>query len=169
MRVYGELVTPNFFTLLGVRPAAGRDFREDEGRVPGREAGGHRLARVLDPALHADPAAVGRTMTINTQPFTIVGVMPPGFYGSVAGLALDLFMPMTMQKTVISGDRLGDRGTSWLQVYGRLQPGATFDRAQAGLSVAGARLASAYPSDNEGRSLRAGTLSQDGASDCSCP
>ena len=69
-----------------------------------------------------------------------------------------LFVPMTMQKAVIPGDRLGDRGTSWLQVYGRLQPDATFDRAQAGLSVAGARLASAYPSDNEGRSLRAGPL-----------
>jgi macrolide transport system ATP-binding/permease protein len=164
MRVFGELVTPNFLTLLGVRPSAGRDFRDDEGQVPGREPVVIVSHAFWMRALNADPAAVGRTMTINTQAFTIVGVTPTDFYGSVAGLALELFLPMTMQKTVISGDRLGDRGTSWMQVYGRLAPGATFERAQAGLSVAGARLAAAYPKENEGRGLLAGRLSQDGAS-----
>src|SRR5262245_29226699 len=169
IRIFGELVTPNFLTVLGVRPAIGRDPREDEGQTPGREPVVLVSHTFWTRALNGDPAAVGRTLTINQQPFTIVGVTPPGFYGSVAGLALDVFLPMSMQKTVISGDRLGDRGTSWMQVCGRLQPGATLERAQAGLAVAGARLASAYPAENEGRGLQGLRISQDGASSLLMP
>jgi predicted permease len=114
--------------------------------------------------LNGDPAAVGRAITVNGQALTVIGVAPPDFHGSVAGLALDIYIPMTLQKQFISGDRLGQRGNSWLQVYGRLQPDASYARAQAGIAVAGARLANGYPETNKGRELRAGRLSEDGAS-----
>ena len=164
MRVFGQLVTPNFFGVLGVRPAAGRDFREEEGQAPGRDPVVIVSHAFWTRALNADPSALGRTITINNQAFTVIGVTPPDFRGSVAGLALDLYVPISNQKTVISGDRLGQRGNSWLQVFGRLQPGADFDRARAGLDVAGKRLAAAYPEINKGRDLAAGRLSEDGAS-----
>jgi len=164
MRVFGELVTANFFRVLGVRPAAGRDFREDEAATPGRDPVLVISHAFWSRALNADPAAIGRTITVNNQAFTIIGITPPEFHGSAAGLALDLFVPMSMQKTVIAGDRLNQRGNSWLQVYGRLQAGATFERVQAGLAVAGKRLADAYPEQNEGRALAAARLSEDGAS-----
>jgi macrolide transport system ATP-binding/permease protein len=164
MRAFGELVTPNFLRVLGVGPEAGRDLRDDEGETPGRAPVVMVSHAFWARALNSDPAAIGRTIAINTQPFTIVGVTPQGFHGSIAGMSLDLFLPMTMQKTVIAEDRLGDRGTGWLQVYGRLAPGATFERARAGLAVAGARLAAAFPAADAGRSLRGSRLSEDGAS-----
>ena len=71
---------------------------------------------------------------------------------------------MSLQKSFIAGDRLTQRGNSWLQVYGRLEEGAPHSRAQAGLDVAGRRLATTYPDYNKGRDLRGGRLSEDGAS-----
>ncbi len=164
LRIFGELVTPNFFDLLGVRPAIGRTFRSEEGQTPGRDP-----VVVISQALWrrtfgSDPAIVGRSLAINGTPFTIVGVAPRDFHGSVAGLALDAYLPITMQKAVMAGDRLNARGNSWLQVYGRLTPGATLERANAGLRVAGDRLAATFPDQNEGRGLMAATLANDGAS-----
>jgi predicted permease len=164
VRVFGELVTANFLGILGVRPVAGRDFREDEASTPGGDPVIMVSHRFWTRSLNADPAAIGRTITINNRAFTIVGITPPEFHGSVSGLALDLFVPMSMQKTVMAGDRLVQRGNSWLQVYGRLAPGATFERAQAGIAVAGKRLAAAYPENNEGRDLAGARLAEDGAS-----
>jgi predicted permease len=164
MRVFGELVTTNFFDLLGVTATVGRGFREEEGQAPGRDP-----VIVISHALWtrvfaADPAVIGRSMTVNGTAFTVVGVAARDFHGSAAGLALDAYVPITMQKSVMSGDRLGERGNSWLQVYGRLSPDATLDRANAGLRVAAGRLAAVYPQHNEGRGLLAVPLSQDGAS-----
>src|ERR671919_221355 len=79
-------------------------------------------------------SGIGRPITVNGQALTVIGVTPPEFHGSVAGLTLDLFVPMTMQKHFIAGDRLVQRGNSWLQVYGRLQDGAAYSRAQAGIA-----------------------------------
>jgi len=164
IRVFGELVTPNFFEVLGVRPAIGRGFRADEGETPGREPVVVVSHGFWTRTLNGDPAAVGRTITVNSQALTVIGVTPPEFRGSVAGLSLDLFVPMTLQKHFLSGDRLVQRGNSWMQVYTRLQDGVPYSHAQAGIRVAGQRLAAAYPEINKGRDLRAGTLSEDGAS-----
>ena len=104
IRVFGELVSPNFFEFFGVRPVLGRGFREDEGIVPDRDAVAvisHDLWRRV---FAADPATVGRSVILNGRSFTIVGVAPPDFRGSVAAVVLDVFVPVTMQK---SGD---DRG-----------------------------------------------------------
>ena len=164
MRVFGQLVTPNFFDLLGVTPALGRGFRDDEGQTPGRDPVAVISHALWTRAFGADRSVVGRTITINGTAFTVIGVAPREFRGSVAGLALDAYVPITMQKAVMSGDRLGERGNSWLQVFGRLSHGATLDRANTGLRVAAGRLAAAYPHNNEGRGLVAVPLSQDGAS-----
>ena len=163
VRAFGELVTPNFFDVLGVRATLGRTFRDEE------TAGASDAIVVVSHAfwtrtLDADPLAIGRVITVNGQALTVIGVAPPEFRGSVVGLALDLFVPMSLQKHFIAGDRLVQRGNSWLQVYGRLQSGASYSRAQAGIAVAGRRLATAYPDVNADRQLRAGHITEDGAS-----
>jgi predicted permease len=84
----------------------------------------------------------------------VVGVVPPAFRGGEPAFGLDLFLPMMMQEALVSGNRLEARGNGWLEVLGRLAPGATLEEAQAGLDVAAARLAAEYPV-NEGRGLAA--------------
>jgi MacB-like periplasmic core domain len=112
IRVFGELVTGNFFEFLGVTPQLGRAFRADEERVPDRDA----VAVISDDlwrrVFAADPAVVGRSVALNGRAFTIIGVAPPRFRGSAAALRLDVFVPITMQKALMAGDRLPQRGQS---------------------------------------------------------
>jgi predicted permease len=164
MRVFGELVTQKFFDVLGVRPESGRLFRPDEMSAPGREPVAVISHGLWQRAFGSDPSAVGRAVAINGTSFTVVGVLPREFRGSVAGLALDVYVPMTMQKAVMPGDRLAQRGNAWLQVYGRLAPGATLDRVRSGLAVVADRMAQAYPDINKGRGMDAAPLSEAGAS-----
>ena len=164
IRVFGELVTPNFFEFLGVPIPRGRAFRADEGVVPDRDA----IAVISDDLWRrtflADPSTVGRAVTLNGRAFTIVGIAPPGFHGSTAAVALDVFVPITMQGAVMGWDRLSMRGSSWMEVYGRLADTATPAQVLSSVVVAGGRLATQYPENNEGRGLRAVPLWRSGAS-----
>ncbi|HEU4690529.1 MAG TPA: ABC transporter permease, partial [Vicinamibacterales bacterium] len=169
IRVWGEIVTPNFFDVLRIRPALGRTFLPSDGDTPGREPVvvlGHSL---WQRTFNGDPGVVGRALTLNGHPFTIVGVAPEGFTGSVVGLTLDLYVPITMQRAVLSGDRLGDRGHSFLQVLGRLAPGASMEEAQASASVVAARLAAEHPHTNKDRGTRVQPLYGDGAGSVMLP
>jgi macrolide transport system ATP-binding/permease protein len=161
-RVFGELVTPNFFAVLGVQPAIGRGFRPDEGTTPGRDAVIVISDGLWRRAFAADPGILGRSVMLNGRAYTVIGVAPRGFAGSATGLALDVFVPITMQPAVMSGDRLGQRGNSWLEVYGRLADGATLQDARAAIVTAGQRLSQAYPDANAGRGLTAVALWQAG-------
>ena len=169
IRVWGEIVTPNFFDLLRIQPALGRTFLPSDGSTPGREPVvviGHSL---WQRTFNGDPGVVGRPLTLNGQPFTIVGVAPEGFTGSVVGLTLDLYVPITMQRAVMSGDRLADRGQSFLQVFGRLAPGSSMEEAQASASVVASRLAAEHPHTNKDRGTRVRPLYGDGAGNVMLP
>jgi macrolide transport system ATP-binding/permease protein len=152
-RVWGQIVTANLFDVLGVRAAVGRTLQPADDRAPGASP-----VLVISDALWrrrfaADPRAVGREIAINGQPFTVVGVAPPGFVGPMNGLVVDAWVPMMMQTAVVPGDRLASRGMGWLQAFGRLAPGASRREAQAAVNVFAARLAQTYPATNEGRRL----------------
>jgi macrolide transport system ATP-binding/permease protein len=160
-RMWGQLVTANFFDVLRLPPQLGRGF------LAGDEAGGGAPVVVLShdawtTLFDADPGVIGRAITLNARPFTVIGVAPRGFRGTLVGLALDIFVPITMQPAFMSGDRLPQRGTAFLQVYGRLSAGASLAQAQASLNVVAARLEKAHPA-NEGRGIVAEPLWQDGA------
>ena len=163
-RAWGELVSPNFFDVLGVRPVLGRGFVAADASAPGKEPVAVISYSCWQRAFNHDPHVVGRTLTLNGRAFTIVGVTPEGFRGSLAGLSLEVFVPITMQKAMMSGDRLGQRGNSWLTVFGRLAPGATVREAQASIAVVAKRLEQQYPENNEGRGATAVPLWKDGAS-----
>ncbi len=83
-----------------------------------------------------DPAVVGRTVLLNTRPYTVVGVAPARFRGAGTGLVFDAWVPMMMQMQFEpGGNRLENRGNRWLDVYARLAPGVSLDEAQAELGV----------------------------------
>jgi len=169
VRVWGELVTPNFFDVLRVTPMLGRGFLPSEGETPGAAAVAVISESLWRRQFAADASIAGRPITLNGQSFSVIGVAPPGFHGSTAGLALDMFVPITMQKAIMSGDRLGLRGNSFLQVFGRLSAGSNMNRAQASASVVAARLAQQYPDTNKDRGALVVPLYRDGASNLLMP
>lgn len=145
-RVHGQLVSGNYFDVLGVRPNPGRGFAREEDLVPGRDA-----VVVLSQALWqrrfgADPGIVGRTITLNARPFTVVGIAPPGFAGSALGLRFQAWVPMAMQEAIEpGGDRLAQRGHRWLDGFARLKPGVDRQSAEADLANIHKQLEAEYP------------------------
>ena len=96
-RVFGEMVTGNYFPVLGVRASLGRTLLPSDDVSPGK----HPVVVISDDlwrrAFASDPAIVGKTIQINAYPFTVVGVAEPGFHGSIVSVAIDLFVPVMMQ------------------------------------------------------------------------
>jgi len=123
-RIWGMLVSGNYFDVLGLKPAIGRGFTSDEDRVPDA-----RPVAVFSHAywlrhFAADPSVVGRSVSLNARAFTVVGIAPEGFRGSAAGLGVDVFLPMMMQKAVMPGNRLQERGNSWLMTMAIIRTGS---------------------------------------------
>lgn len=144
-RAFGALVSGNYFRVLGVQPALGRLFTEDDDRAPN----GHPVV-VLGAAywqrrFAGDPDIVGRDVTVNGSPMTVVGVAPDTFLGSFLGLSPSAYVPMAMQPAMTGSNRLEARGSGWMQVMARLVPGGTTAQAQAEASTLLAQLASEHP------------------------
>jgi predicted permease len=127
----GRLVSGNYFAVLGVPTLIGRPLTVDDGRV----ANGSPVV-VLSHAywqrrFAGDPGVLGRTVTINRVPFTVVGVTPPGFTGEVVGRMTDLWMPITMAPALLKRDWLTKPEISWLLMVGRQAPGTKLAQVQA--------------------------------------
>jgi putative ABC transport system permease protein len=144
-RITAELVSSNYFDLLGVRPAMGRVFvaKEDEG------ANVHTVA-LISHALWSrkygsDPAIVGKTIRVDNELYTIAGVLPQDFRGLTDGV--DVWLPLS----TMSADDLSERGSRWLQVVARLKPGVSVKQAQAEIDGICKHLAMAYPRTNDQR------------------
>jgi predicted permease len=133
----GQLVSGNYFSLLGVRPARGRLIGPDDDRVPM----GHPVAVLSNDYWQSrfarDPEIVGRQVSLSGVPFTIVGVTPPEFFGVEVGASPKLFVPVMMQPVVMPvTENLLDRPglySTWLQVLGRVRAGASVAQAIARL------------------------------------
>lgn len=131
--ISGELVSGNYFEVLGVTPALGRLFVSSDDQV--QEANpvvvlsfGYWKRR-----FGSDPQILNQSIQINGHPFTVIGVTPPGFRSVVAGNAPDVFAPMMMKPQVTPGwNDLDNRRSRWLNIIGRLKPGVS--REQAGLN-----------------------------------
>ena len=127
-------VTANYFSVLGVPPGHGRLFRPDEDRVVGADPAIVISDRYWRNRFGGDPHAVGRTVSVNHVPMTIVGVTPPSFTGDVVGDRTDVWLPLTMEPVLYPTNRwLTDRGTDALLLMGRRKPGVTFEQARAAL------------------------------------
>jgi putative ABC transport system permease protein len=140
-RVDGNRVSFNYFHVLGVQPAIGRNF------LPEESMGGKGRVVILSHGLWrgsfgADPRILGRNITLDRESYTVIGVMPEGFR-LFAGNA-DLWVPLDLNSSALS------RGVREVMVIGRLKPGVGKERAQADMTNLARRLAQAFPSTNKG-------------------
>jgi predicted permease len=147
-RAWAEIVTTNFFDVVGAQVPLGRGFSPQE------EVAGSAPSTVLSHAywkrrFNGDPKVIGRQVKINSHPFTIVGVAAEGFHGAVSGLSYDLFLPAGTQPIVMpGGSRLELRGSRWLSLIGRLAPNATREQARAELDATIATMRETWASQN---------------------
>ena len=149
--IWGELVTGNYFSGLGVTPAAGRVFSPDDDRAEG----GHPVT-VLSHAFWqrrfgGDPNVVGKEVRLNGHDFTVIGIARLGFSGTrFVGFIPDVWVPLTMHAQIVSGSDgwFENRGGQSFNVNGRLKPGVTIEQATAAMNTYARQLAEAYPRTN---------------------
>jgi predicted permease len=145
-RVFGALVSGNYFDVLGIDLPIGRGFQSDENRAPNSHPVVVLSHAYWQRRFSGDPAVLGRSLTLNGRPFTVIGVAAEGFRGTAPYLNLDLWVPMMMQQAVLGGtDRLSIRGNYWLQGLVKLKPDVSLARAQADVDVVARRIVQAYP------------------------
>jgi putative ABC transport system permease protein len=133
--VYAELVSGNYFDVLGVQPAMGRVFVASDDLVPDANPVAVLSFSYWQRRFGADPAVVNQSVLVNGHPFTILGVAAPGFHSVVMGDSPDLFVPMTMKAEIRPGiTDLLLRNSRWLNIIGKLQPGLTRAQAEAGVN-----------------------------------
>jgi len=131
-RVSAELVSGTYFPLLGVRPALGRLFTAEEDRTPN---GSPFIVLAYDhwkTRFAADPSIVGREILVNDRKLTVIGVAAAGFFGTERLFPAQVFIPIVMAPQITTRT-LEDRRFRWVQIFARLAPGVTPDRAKASL------------------------------------
>ncbi len=151
-RVYGELVSGNYFEVLGVKPILGRVFLPTEyGDKPGAYPVAVISERLWRGRFGADPGVIGRILYVNRFPLTIVGVVPSEFLGTKPGLAFGMWVPlvMTPQLTGEANGRL-DQGSRLYWSIARLKPGVTIAQARGEVESLVRRLAEMNPRSDEG-------------------
>ncbi|HUA14564.1 MAG TPA: ABC transporter permease [Verrucomicrobiae bacterium] len=127
-----ELVSGNYFSLLGVKPALGRLLVPEDSAARGASPLVVLSYRYWTQHFGSDPSVVGQGLLINGNPFTIIGVVQPGFNSVIAGTLPDFFVPITMKAQMTpEWDELEDRRSIWLNIVGRLTPGVSVEQAQA--------------------------------------
>jgi predicted permease len=163
--VMAEVVTANHLPLLGVAPFLGRGFdpAEDRPGSPSQVAILSHDGWLRHFAGAAD--AVGREVRLNGRPFTVVGVMPPGFRGLVPGFSPDLWLPIHAAVSIPTGvtisfggvtpglERTADRAQRWVWVIGRLRPGSSVEQSASEVAALARQLAREHPATNERRAF----------------
>src|SRR5262245_15382329 len=146
--VFGEVVSGNYFDVLGVKAFIGRTFLPEEDRTPGS----HPVA-VISHGLWrrrfgADHALIGKTITLNNQALTVIGVAPPQYTGMIRGLAAEVWAPVMMLPQLeqqYGMSLLDSRGNSLFFIVGRLKPDAALEQARARFDLISRQLREAYP------------------------
>ncbi len=157
----GSIVSANYFDAIGVRPILGHGFEPDEDIGSNSHPVVVISYQLWRNRFKGDPQIIGKVQRLNNVPHTIIGVAPPGFYGTFVGWAMQFWVPVSMEETFEAGGyKLEDRGTRWIEAYVRLKPGVTRAQAQQEVSAIAARLESSYPATNRGRGLRVWPLWQ---------
>jgi putative ABC transport system permease protein len=152
-----SVVTPELFSVFGVKALAGRTFSPDDGKR------GALPVVLLSEALwrgffHADPAILGASINLEKRPFTVIGILPGAFRFPVVNEAEQVWIPLAQDP--LFSPMMPSRTGHWLQVTGRVKPGVTMAQAQAELDAIGARLAGEFPAQNGGWSIRMVSLQE---------
>jgi predicted permease len=166
-QTFATIVSSNYFSTLGVTMLKGRAFRAEE-----EKPGGELTAIVTYPFWKKkgeDPQLVGKAVRINGHPFTIVGITPPGFTGTMVLVSPEIFVPLGANSIVMNDydgvvRPLAARDNNVLILVGRFKPGVTPQSADASLGVTASQLEKAYPLENKDQSLMVHPLSRTGIS-----
>ncbi|HEY3441803.1 MAG TPA: ABC transporter permease [Paludibaculum sp.] len=142
-----ELVSGNYFDVLGVKPVLGRTFVREEYGDRAKAFTAVISYRLWQQYFQGDPSVLGRTVRINRQQVTVVGVAPPEFRGSIPGIAFDGWVPAPLM-----GER--ERDARHFRAIVRLKPGVSVREANAEVATVAARLSRAFPKTNEGIGAR---------------
>jgi predicted permease len=146
--IWGEIVTGNFFSGMGIQPVLGRGFVPEEDRHPAEKPVCVLSYNFWRQHFQSDPNIAGRKIQINGHAFTVVGVAPPGFLGArLFAFVPDVWVPVMMQQAIAPefGNYLEGRDHRWVELRGRLKPGVTRQQARAAMNVIARRLANEYP------------------------
>jgi predicted permease len=154
-RAWAEMVSGNYFSMLGLEPAIGRTFAPDEGWVPGKDPLMVLSYKYWQKRFGGNPAVVGQTVKVNNHAFTIIGVAPENWRGAYYFLEPDFYLPLTTLGLLdpTQTDTLDSRSATFLRVIGRLQPGVTPAQAMAAAEPLDRRLAQEFPDIHNSTSL----------------
>ncbi len=146
--VLGEVVSGNYFSLLGVNATAGRTFTAEEDRSSGERVVvlGHTF---WQRRFGADPALINQTIALNGTRFTVIGVANKEFRSTTVGPATDVWVPMMQAEGWLGVDWKSNRSKNQFRVMGRLKTGVSREQAQASVSTIAVRLSQAYPEFNK--------------------
>src|SRR5438270_843788 len=153
--VWGELVSSNYFDVMGVKPMLGRGFLPEEDLAPNAHPVTVISQSVWQRHFNADAGVVGKTVYLNGQAFTVIGVMPDSFLGSTFYLRHSYWVPsMRAQECCRRAGWKTDRSYALFKLYGRLKPGLTMAQAETDLNLVDGTLAQLYPEDNAGTKIQ---------------
>ena len=156
-QVLGQMVTANYFEVLGLTPVRGRFFLPDEDTKPGGNNVAVLSYSVWVNKFGSDPNIVGKVLTLNATPYTVIGVGPRGFKGAfIFGNAEEVWIPVSMYSQVLAGffkDNFNDRRFLDTGVIARLKDGVSLSGAEASLKTIASQLEKAFPKDNASRSV----------------
>lgn len=154
-RVWIELVSGNYFSMLGLEAVRGRTFAADEGWVLGKDPLIVLGYKYWQRRFGGDPSVIGRSVQVNSHPFTIIGVAPDRYRGAYFFIEPDFYIPVTTISLLEASlaDALTKRGDSGFRVLGRLRPGITPAQAMAAAEPIDQRLAQEFPDSHKDVSL----------------
>jgi predicted permease len=164
-RAFANLVSANYFSVLGVAPASGRAFLPEE-ETPGSSARVAIVSYGYWQKHGRDPGLFGSSILINGRPFTIVGIMPKGFTGTTAIFSPEVWLPLGVYDEIANSFQaetqhsLGDRAGHQLLVIGRLKPGITAATAGPALKGLAANLEKAFPVEQKDQTFTTAPLSR---------
>src|SRR5436190_1978131 len=164
-RAFTDVVSANYFSVMGVTPVQGRAFRAEE-ETPGRNAAVAIVSHNYWKRNGLNPATLGSTIAIDGRPFTVIGVMPEGFTGTTQIFAPEIWLPLGIYDQVANDfetgnkGKLDDRAGRQLMLVGRLKPGVTSAAATPGLKALAANLEQAYPVEQKDQTFMVETLSR---------
>jgi predicted permease len=168
-RIPGMIVSGNYFTALRVQPAVGRDFLPEEDKTPGTHPVVVLSYGLWQRRFGADPSLVGKAINLNAHRFTVVGIAPAEFSGTIAGSRPDVYVPMMMLRQLLpsstpdllSGPR--SRSSGWLYLLGRMKAGVSREQAAAAMTTLGGAIARAHPNADGSPRVEPKFLIEDGS------
>ncbi len=164
-RAFTDVVSSNYFSVMGVMPMQGRAFQAEE-ETPGRNAAVAIVSYNYWKREGLNPAMLGSTITIDSRPFTVIGIMPQGFTGTTQVFAPEIWLPLGVYDQVANDfetgnkDKLDNRGGKQFMIVGRLKPGVTAAAAAPALKTLAANLEQAWPVEQKDQTFMIEGLSR---------